>query len=314
MPNDKRQDFFEFDENFREFLERHDPPRPRPRWGRTFAVLGICAAVIAAVATVFGIFRSDDSTLGPSLRQTFPIQSPPPVSRPAAEPATPPVSARTTDDASLPHSMPAVPATPEPPHAGDTGAPITGATPTAKATAPLSGQTSPPAPSTDRQEVLQKAENPDTPVTQEPQPVPALQKPAAEPGPQPPAGTTGPSENQAADENRLPDLTAEIRGGRLQHAAQIYRRYFRDHPEKYSISLEVACQPQTVIRAYNEVEPAGKMFILPARLGERSCFAVLWGSYRTIREARAAKTSVPSFFTSQTTPRVVGLFRYMGPE
>jgi hypothetical protein len=116
------------------------------------------------------------------------------------------------------------------------------------------------------------------------------------------------------DEIGLPDLTAEIRAGRLQYAAQIYRRHFRNHTAKYSISLEVACQPQTVIRAYSEVEPAGKMFILPARLGERSCYAVLWGSYRTIGEARAAKTSVPSFFTSQTTPRVVGLFRYMGSE
>ena len=53
------------------------------------------------------------------------------------------------------------------------------------------------------------------------------------------------------------------------------------------------------------------MFILPAKIGDRSCFAVLWGNYRTLKEAKAARTSVPPFFTSQTSPRIVALSRYL---
>ncbi len=303
MQDDNSQDFFEFDENFRESLENQHSHHPRPRRGRTLAVVVICAAVIAAVATVLGIFRSDDSTLTPNLAQTFPIKTPPPVSVAATAPtSTPePASAGTAANVPAPDSAAPVETIPEAPRSADTGGQTKNENLSVGVTTSAPVQTPAPEPATKQEDPPPVSQRPGTFTAIEPTPSP----------PKPPADKTRLWENRLSAGNGLPDLTGEIRAGRLQQAAQVYRRYFRNHPAKYSISLEVACQPQTVMRAFSEVDPAGKMFILPARLGERSCFAVLWGTYRTIREAKDGKASVPSFFTSQTTPRIVGLFRYM---
>jgi len=323
MQNDNHQDFFEFDENFREFLEKEQSaPSRGGRRGRLTVVV-VCAVVIAVVATVLGIFRSDDTALAPNLRQTFPIGSPPPVRRAVPKDAAPPESAANLAKPAAPQGLPAgetarrsapekaagaAAETQEAGTAADRGAPQPAA---AGASSGGAGHPAPPpAPSSVHQKSLPPsppsptaeaapraaAASPET-VGQTPPSVPATASTAAAPTPAPTGG--------------LPDLTAEIQSGRLQDAARRFARYLRGHPGRYSISVEVACRPGTVVRAFREVKAAGKMFILPMKLDGRDCYAVLWGVYATIGQARAAKASVPPFFTDQATPRVVGLFRYL---
>lgn len=311
MQDDKNQDFFEFEDNFREFPDGQDLPRRyRPLRGRLFIVLGICAVIIAALATVFGIFRSDDSTLQKDLRQTFSIQLPPPTSQPAVKP---PKSHPIEKIAVIDPAQDKVAAEPgfQPVPRTDKTASSARNDAVSKKTAAAQGEQPFPAPLVPApKETLHKTVKPDvTAAEQRKKPTTSPQKTAAKLQAQPPTRI------KPLEEKRdLPDLRTAIRQGRLQYAVRVYRRHFSGHPAKYSISLEVACQPQTVIRAFTDVDPAGKMFILTTKIGDRPCFAVLWGSYLTLQEARAGKASVPSFFTSQTSPRIVALSRYLGPD
>lgn len=311
MQDDNHQDFFEFEDDFQKVLEgRHPLRRRQPRRGGLFVILGICAAIVAALATVFGIFRSDNSTLRKDLRRTFSIQSPPPASRPVVQP---PKSRSVEKIAEIEPARGKTAAEPTSAAASKTGetAPLAANDGLGeKASALQDEQASRLPPVTAPKEALRKSVNPDVPTgLQKKNPASAPAERTARLAPQPPTRIK-PSEKESG----LPDLRSAIRQGRLPHAALVYRQYFSRHPAKYSISLEVACRVNTVIRAFTEVDPAGEMFILPTRIGDRSCFAVLWGSYRTLQEARAGKTSVPSFFTSQTSPRIVALSRYMVPD
>ncbi len=335
MQDDNHQDFFEFDENFRKFLEREQSARSRTGRKRLLSVVVVCAVVITAVATVLGIFRSDDTAPPPGLRQTFPIESPPPPRRAVPQDTVGPATAANLEKHAAAEGPPA--GEMQGRHSRQAASrtvaekrkasAITRGTRQPGAGGAASGNSTHKAPPFKGPSVQQKSPPPPEPSSlqqKSPAPVPAIPAPESVPpsaaasfqtaGPAPspaPADATETNPTAPSATDGLPDLTAEIQGGRLQNAARRFARYLRDHPGRYSISVEVACQPRTVVRAFTEVKAAGKMFILPIKLGQRDCYALLWGVYASIGEARAAKVSVPPFFTAQTTPRVVGLFRYL---
>ncbi len=335
MQDDNHQDFFEFDENFREFLEREQSARSRTGRKGLITVVVVCAVVIAAVATVLGIFRSDDTAPPPALRQTFPIESLPPARRVVPQDTAAPATSANLEKHAAAEGSPAGEmqgrhnrqATSHAAAETREASAITRGARQPGAGGAASGNSVHGAPPPEGPSVQQKSPPPPEPSSlqhKSPAPVPAI--PAPEPVPPAAAASSqtagtapSPAPADATETNPtapsatggLPDLTAEIQGGRLQNAARRFARYLRDHPGRYSISVEVACQPRTVVRAFTEVKAAGKMFILPIKLGQRDCYALLWGVYASIGEARAARASVPPFFTAQATPRVVGLFRYL---
>jgi septal ring-binding cell division protein DamX len=67
---------------------------------------------------------------------------------------------------------------------------------------------------------------------------------------------------------------------------------------RYAIQLELACEAETVQKAWNWDRPSGTIWLLPTSFRGRTCFRVLWGRYGSLAQAREAKARVPEFFTA----------------
>ena len=77
---------------------------------------------------------------------------------------------------------------------------------------------------------------------------------------------------------------------------------------RYSVQLELACEPGSLTEAWKYDRPAGSLWILPTQHAGRTCFRVLWGRYPTLAAARAAKSKIPGFFSTATNhPAVVAV-------
>jgi hypothetical protein len=100
--------------------------------------------------------------------------------------------------------------------------------------------------------------------------------------------------------------------GRLTEAAEQWKREFRRSPAAYSIFLELDCQKDSVLDAYDRISRRGDFFILPRRRSGKTCFLVLWGKFATQNEAAAALKEIPpSFFLQRDPPRIVALAIYL---
>lgn len=81
-------------------------------------------------------------------------------------------------------------------------------------------------------------------------------------------------------------------------------RLASDPVARFSIQLELVCELPSVEEAW-VYDRRGAMWLLAAEHQGRTCFRVFWGRYRTLEEARAAKSSVPPFFFTPTNRPVV---------
>jgi len=128
----------------------------------------------------------------------------------------------------------------------------------------------------------------------EPSPVPTRvsRVPTAAPRPEPtPAGAARPPED-----SRSAWLARARRDRRLAQA---------DRAMLYTIQLELVCEIPSVEEAWRYDRPSGAMWLVAAEHRGRTCFRVLWGRYRTLDAARAAKSGVPRFFFTPTNRPVV---------
>jgi hypothetical protein len=64
------------------------------------------------------------------------------------------------------------------------------------------------------------------------------------------------------------------------------------HARAWTLQLMVACDPENARKRLLAAGGAGEFFLLPVRLGGRSCFRACWGRYPT-REAALAARDVP---------------------
>ena len=81
-------------------------------------------------------------------------------------------------------------------------------------------------------------------------------------------------------------------------------RLASDPGARFTIQLELVCELPSVDEAW-VYDRRGAMWLLTAEHQGRTCFRVFWGRYRTLEEARAAKSSVPPFFFTPTNRPVV---------
>jgi hypothetical protein len=152
-------------------------------------------------------------------------------------------------------------------------------------------------------------------------PAPASQPKAAEAGPVPGgAGLPGaaPAPKPAAEEKTRPpaatpaaappgsgspwDLMAK---GDYAGAAQGFRRAFQGRKAGYVVTIEVACQPETVAKGLAAAAGSRDYAILPYDLKGRACYLVVWGDYPDRPTADAALKAMPGFFLQNAQPRVV---------
>ena len=138
-----------------------------------------------------------------------------------------------------------------------------------------------------------------TPVPPSPQPSKAPTKLPTRPAPtRPPAPRpTPPPPSSAAG--------ALSRDDWLRRAEQHRSSLSKQPGVRYAIQLELACELPTLERAWAWDKPSGTMWVLAAPYRGRTCFRVLWGRFRNLEEAKAAKANVPAFFAEGGSRPVV---------
>jgi septal ring-binding cell division protein DamX len=79
---------------------------------------------------------------------------------------------------------------------------------------------------------------------------------------------------------------------------------------RYAVQLELACEIETLDKAWAWDKPAGTMWLLTTQYRGRTCFRVLWGRYATVSQAQAARAKIPSFFVVPGNRPVAVSVRY----
>jgi hypothetical protein len=127
-----------------------------------------------------------------------------------------------------------------------------------------------------------------------PRPAPATPTkagPATKPPTRPPAATPVPTPQPAISG------TGEAARREWIRRAESDRQALSRRPNaRYAVQLELACEIETLEKAWAWDKPAGTMWLLTTQYRGRTCFRVLWGRYATLSQAQAARAKIPSFF------------------
>ena len=126
---------------------------------------------------------------------------------------------------------------------------------------------------------------PTSPPAKSPTRLPTRPEPTRPPAPRP----TPPPPSPAAG--------APSRDEWVRRAEQNRASLSKQPGVRYAIQLELACELPTLEKAWNWDRPTGTMWVLSTSHRGRTCFRVLWGRFRSLGEAKAAKARVPAFFT-----------------
>jgi hypothetical protein len=150
------------------------------------------------------------------------------------------------------------------------------------------------------------------PATAPPVPEPAPKKSPERVVPKPAPRST-PKKSTAAEEHPKKAAPAEAaeKSDSWDALARAGRRTF-DHPgaHRYAIQLELACEESTLHKAFAADPGRRQIWLAPFSYRGRSCYRVLWGKYRDLDSAKAAKSSVPEMFSRDGNhPTVVPLGR-----
>jgi septal ring-binding cell division protein DamX len=86
------------------------------------------------------------------------------------------------------------------------------------------------------------------------------------------------------------------RGEWIRRAERDRQALARRPTARYAVQLELACEIETLEKAWAWDKPAGTMWLLTTPYRGRTCFRVLWGHYATLAQAQAARAKIPSFF------------------
>lgn len=105
---------------------------------------------------------------------------------------------------------------------------------------------------------------------------------------------------------------AYFREGNMITAGDIWKQELINAGIKYSILLELDCQKESVIGAFDRVEAKDSFFILNKPSQGRTCFLVMWGKYQTRQEAAAGLKLIPQYFWQQPNPpEVIDVVKYL---
>ena len=160
------------------------------------------------------------------------------------------------------------------------------------------------------------APEPEKTETQAPPRVePAPPKPAgAKPPARPPAKPAEPREKTAEPRAKAAGPPAGAAGtgaASWEALARAGRRTF-EHPgpNRYAIQLELACEESTLKKAFDADPGRRRIWLAPYSFRGRDCYRVLWGRYRDLASAKAAKSGIPGIFSRDgNRPAVVPLGR-----
>lgn len=132
--------------------------------------------------------------------------------------------------------------------------------------------------------------------------------PPTPPAPTPAAVRPTPAPVSSQTPGTAAEALALLRQGRLADSARGFATSLSPGPaDRYSIQALVACAPETVQKAVENVS-GEDLFILPVELEGRPCYRVCWGVYGSRETAEAATSGLPTYFREGgARPRVTPL-------
>jgi septal ring-binding cell division protein DamX len=275
------------------------PPDP-PRRRSPALLLGLLAALIVAVVLLL-LARSREGSREQTA--TANVVSPTALENPAFPPAETAVALPTRTSRTLVRTAAA-----SPPPVATEKAPLTAAAPPTRVFTRVPPTPPPTAiPTRPRPTSVPTAIPTRLPPTKPPTAVPTRAAPTKPPT----AAATRPAPTRAptAAPTRIaspappPTAVASSRGERtredwIARAERDKRDLAKRRGVRYAVQLELACEVETLQKAWNWDRPPGTIWLLPTSFHGRACFRVLWGRYGSLAQARAARTRVPEFFAA----------------
>jgi hypothetical protein len=282
-------------------LSGGDEPPPGPPGRRSPAVLlGLLAALIVAVTVLLVVRSWGDVRERTASSNVRPTAAENPVF-PPAETAVPlpkrgprtPVRAFTASQTPIVTEKPPLPAA-APPTRVSTRVPPTLPPPTAIPTRPL--PTKAPA-------VIPTRAAPTKPPAGVPTRAVPTSAPTAAPTRRAPTPAPTGIPTRAAPPVPPPTAVASSRGEAtradwIARAEREKRDLSKRRDVRYAVQLELACEVETLQKAWNWDRPQGTIWLLTTSFRGRTCFRVLWGRYSSLAQAREARARVPEFFAA----------------
>jgi len=106
--------------------------------------------------------------------------------------------------------------------------------------------------------------------------------------------------------------TVYFKEGDYYKACDAWKKEIKRGGISHSILLELDCQKESVLNAYNRLDRKDQFFILKRDLGNRICYLVFWGRFRSGQEATDSLNRVDSYFWGQANPpKVMALKNYL---
>ncbi len=135
----------------------------------------------------------------------------------------------------------------------------------------------------------------------EPEPVaPTIERPA--PRPAALSGTDTIPSGAGADPAEMARLA---RDGRVRDAAAMGATIVRSgNPSQWTLQVLLACQPETVSRAFQKVRDPD-LRVYPTVYKGKNCYRLCWGQFASASRARDAAATVPEYFRDGGKPRPV---------
>lgn len=253
----------EFDEDYEEGSGR-----------RTFLTTAIIFAAVVIIVFVALMMRSDSGAKTPELTEL----SPPPPAMGSATGEEPAGGLAVAEDSAVPRAgeeraasldYRAVPDTPTEPAAGDS----------AKA-----GETTPP---------------PEPAAT----PAPLVQAPPPRETSMVESPAKAPKKASRARSQDPAEVARLAREGWVSDAADLGTKIARSgNPADWTLQVLLACQPDTVSRAFKAVDDR-RLTVLHTRYQGKGCYRLCWGDFPTRQGAEQAAPEVPAYFRSAGKPR-----------
>ncbi|HSP07464.1 MAG TPA: hypothetical protein VLR94_09820, partial [Acidobacteriota bacterium] len=95
------------------------------------------------------------------------------------------------------------------------------------------------------------------------------------------------------------------KSGKLADAANAWRKSLLPKKSQYTIQLEIACQDDTVLEAFQMLNDSPQVSVVPLDYKGKACYRVLYGVYLSTAEAETNRARLPQEFLKQQSPAQV---------
>ncbi len=103
-----------------------------------------------------------------------------------------------------------------------------------------------------------------------------------------------------------------FKDGDFYEACDAWKKELKRAGISHSILLELDCQKESVLNAYNRIDRKDQFFILKRDLGNRICYLVFWGRFMSGQEATDSLKLINQYFWGQSNPpKVMSLDKYL---